>query len=78
MLVQHIFEPYTTSNENFLTASLSLLWLLDLMVSCSMTFALYLAIALESTDFNTTQTWVAIFKKTRHMFVVLISTFCEL
>jgi len=32
------------------------------MASCSMTFALYLTIALESTDFNTTQTWVAIFK----------------
>jgi len=26
-----------------------------------MSFALYLAIALESTDFNTAQTWVAIF-----------------
>jgi len=56
MLVQHIFVLYTISNENFLTASLSLLWLLNLMASHSMTFALYIAIALESTDFNTTQT----------------------
>jgi len=49
------------SNENFLTESCPLLWLLDPIASCSMTFALHLAIALESTDFNTTQTWVAIF-----------------
>jgi len=63
MLVQHIFVSYTTLNENSQTTSLSLLWLLDLMASCSMTFALYLAITLESTDFNTTQTWVAIFQK---------------
>jgi len=59
----YIFVPYTTSNENFLTTLFSLLWLLDLMASCSMTFVLYLTITLESTDFNTTQTWVAIFKK---------------
>jgi len=29
--------------------------------SNGMTFALYLATALESTDFNTTQAWIAIF-----------------
>jgi len=34
-----------------------------------MIFALCLAIALESKDFNTTQTWVV---KTRHMFLLLI------
>jgi len=37
------------------------------MPSCSMNFALHLAITLESTDFNTTQTWVAIFKNTSHV-----------
>jgi len=44
------------------------------MVSCSMTFALYLAITLESTDFNTTQTDLGnnIFLKTRYMFLVLM------
>jgi len=58
MLVQHILVPYTTSNKNFLTASLPLS---DVMASCNITFALHLTITLESTDFNTTQTWVAIF-----------------
>jgi len=61
MLVQDIFVPYAASNENFVTASLPLLWLLGLMGTFSMNFALYLAITLESTDFNATQTWVAIF-----------------
>jgi len=65
MLVQDIFVPYAASNENFLIVSLSLLWLLDLMVTsrvtCSMNFVLHLVITLESTDFNATQTWIAIF-----------------
>jgi len=33
------------------------------MASQSMTLALYLAIALEGKDFNTTQTWVGMFLK---------------
>jgi len=53
--------PYVTPNENFLTALLPLLWLLDPMASCSVTFALQLTIVLENTDFNTTQTWLTIF-----------------
>jgi len=36
-----------------------LLWLLGPKVSCSTNFSLHLAITLDSTDFNTTQTWVA-------------------
>jgi len=46
------------------------------MASCSITLALYLTIALESTDFNSTDLASNILK-TRHTFVVLISTFYE-
>jgi len=35
--------------------------------SNGMTFALHLTIALESTDFNTVQIWVAIFLKTSYV-----------
>jgi len=67
--------PVLRQKGNLLIASLSLLWLLDQIASCSMTFALYLAIILESTHFTDLGSNIL---KTRHMFVVLISTFCEL
>jgi len=70
--------PYATSNENFLTASPPLLWLLNPMASCSMTYALYLAIALESKDFNTIQTWVGIFLKHTWVGIFLKHIICLL
>jgi len=45
------------------TVVVLLLWLHEWMASGRVTLALYLAIALESEDFNTTQTWVRMFLK---------------
>jgi len=62
--------PYTASNEIFLIALPSLLWLLDLMATYKLNFALHFAIALESTGFTDLGSNIL---KTRHIFVVLIS-----
>jgi len=69
--LKHPEQNFSEQNFHFMLHTLhhiklefqtALLWLLDPMASSSTNFALYLAIALENTDFNTdfnyTQTWV--------------------